>query len=181
MSDLWELTLDRVRKTPTMQAPWGIDRARARRLLWELYLLGERASAAEIRSAAGVSGKPTAWSRALGDLWSERLRAPFRNVREVGGWAYPFVMPHLVVEEEGLTSIQDRLRNQLVAAVEAYAETLTQQGDVHSIGLRSTEMQMQARALRAWGETVAVLRIDTEVRGVLSFRPDPPIVKPRRS
>jgi hypothetical protein len=121
--ELWQAVLEFLRHAGVTSEPWGRDRGRVEELFAELYVLGERPSADDVRAyLLGRGVRDGRWLRETVRLWRARLRQPTRQHRGEGGWAYPFAMAEHLVAEHGLRSIDDRLSDALVAAASAYLE-----------------------------------------------------------
>jgi hypothetical protein len=148
---LWRLVLERLATHSSASNPSGQDRARIRWVLWELYLLGERPTAAEIRAA-----RPTDWSRAVAELWQERLREPCRNVRG-SGWRYPFLWPFESCVEHGLDPIEVRLERELTRVSRVLSNAITR-GEDDAQRQLDDELYMHAQALSVWAQTRLAFR-----------------------
>src|SRR5262249_48287833 len=115
---LWRLVIGQLRTHPSASHPSGQDRPRIRWGLWEPDLLGQRPTPAEISDGGG-----TDWSRALADLWRERLREPCRNIRG-SGWRHPSLWPLQICVEYGLEPIELRLEREVIRTARALSDAI---------------------------------------------------------
>jgi hypothetical protein len=175
--ELWRLVVAWMRSPGGVTAePGARDAPFVRQLLWELYMLGERPTTAEVRVAGGVDGHPTAWSRAVAKLWAERLRDPTRQMRRKY-WHY-FAIPNALVEERGLESLAARLAHELELAAREYAAAIDSKTPAERLRELDGLVRLQSLALRTWGQILAGLDEGVERdnlfgRGYMAHEPYP--------
>lgn len=119
--ELWQAAIEWLRRTGVTAEPWGQDRGRVEEVFAELYVLGERPSANEVRAYLESLGIAAGrWGREVLRLWRKRLRRPTVRLRKRSSWAYPFAVLDSLVETHGLRPIDERLLDALAAAASEY-------------------------------------------------------------
>ncbi len=113
LDSLWKPVLAKLSEHPLMRELWPRDRPRLDETLLELFVLGERPSVREVRAFLAEIGASEVLRREVGVRWRKRLKNPGWRPRELirsgSGWATPFYLPDLVVRENALRDISDRL------------------------------------------------------------------------
>lgn len=135
-------------------------------ILWELAVLGELPTRAELVQRAG--GRT--WAVEVGHLWAERVREPTRTIRARRPWRYPFVVPSDLVNQHALRPLEDRLADQAVKAARAYSAAIRERPSWTELRTAEDRLRLQTHALRVWGQTLDSLRHSDEVLGKMRLR-----------
>lgn len=135
--------------------PLDRDRGPVEELLAELYLLGERPSADELRSYVQSlrPRPPREWEDAVIELWKRRLKKPAFHPPSTNsdrGWAYPFGVPESCAADHGLTPIPERLASAISDAALAYVEQMERQPESQEALDAAGVFELTARAVRLY-------------------------------
>ena len=147
---LWQEIIDALARGGLTREIWpgGRDRARVREALWELYLLGERPTLAELRGHVESHLPQSTWRTELVSLWADRLHFPAR-VPASRSSRYPFALMDQPASE-GRT-ILDRLSEAAVRAVNDFTAAVDRNDDELVLRDLSQILDIQVDALRVWG------------------------------
>ena len=151
---LWKHYFEFLTEDPSTSSPWGIDGARVKELLAELYRLGERPSSEEVADYLATLYTPEGLGphqKALLKLWNERLKYPHRRWRGSSGWSYPFVVADRYVSENGGDSTATRLARVLAAAAADYAAVIDRAPHTGDAETAAEELRHAHHALATWG------------------------------
>ena len=151
---LWKPVLVKLSEHPLTRELWPRDRPRLDEPLLELFLLGERPSVSEVRAFLAELGTTDVLAREAAVRWRRRLKNPGWRPRELirsgPGWATPFYVPDLVVRENALRGISDRLVQAIGVAAGDYMQRSA--SDPASVGtsVEATVFGLTAAAVRLW-------------------------------
>lgn len=154
LDSLWKPVLAKLSEHPLMRELWPRDRPRLDETLLELFVLGERPSVREVRAFLADIGASEVLRREVGVRWRKRLKNPGWRPRELirsgSGWATPFYLPDLVVRENALRDISDRLGQAVAVAARDYMRRSA--SDPSSVGtsVEATVFGLTAGAVRLW-------------------------------
>jgi hypothetical protein len=151
---LWKPVLAKLSEHPLTRELWPRDRPRLDEALLELFVLGERPSVSEVRAFLADIGASEVLAREAAVRWRKRLKNPAWRPRELirsgPGWVTPFYLPDLVVRENALQGISDRLGQAIAVAARDYMQRST--SDPSSVGtsVEATVFGLTAAAVRLW-------------------------------
>lgn len=154
VDSLWKPVLAKLSEHPLMRELWPRDRPRLDETLLELFVLGERPSVREVRAFLVEIGASDVLRREVGVRWRKRLKSPGWRPRELvrsgSGWATPFYLPDLVVRENALRDVSDRLAQAIAVAAGEYMQRSA--SDPSSVGtsVEATVFELTAAAVRLW-------------------------------
>ncbi len=151
---LWKPVLAKLSEHPLTRELWPRDRPRLDETLLELFVLGERPAVSEVRAFLAGIGASEVLAREVAVRWRKRLKNPAWRPRELirsgPGWVTPFYLPDLVVCENALRDISDRLGQAIAVAASDYMQRST--SDPSSVGtsIEAAVFGLTAAAVRLW-------------------------------
>jgi hypothetical protein len=151
---LWKPVLEKLSEHPLTRELWPRDRPRLDETLLELFVLGERPSVSEVHAFLAEIGASEVLAREAAVRWRKRLKNPGWRPRELirsgPGWVTPFYIPDLVVRENELLNISDRLAHAIAVAARDYMQRSA--SDPSSVGtcVEATVFGLTAGAVRMW-------------------------------
>jgi hypothetical protein len=152
--ELWRVALLFLQRGGLTSEPWGRDQARVDDLLAELYVLGERPSVDEMRSALAEFGAGGLWAKTITARWAKRVARPTWRPRALAhlgtGWVRPFCIPEQLVNDHGLRSVSERLVDALDASASDYMRHAATDPATQQTQDAAALFGLNAGAVRLW-------------------------------
>jgi hypothetical protein len=152
---LWQAAVEFIVKSGVTAEPWGRDKGRVEELFAQLYLLGERPSAVEVRTYMRERWPQQGrhWQDTIVRLWRKRLSKPAHqpaSVRRTTGWSYPFTIPEMLAQKHDLGSVGDMLLAALDTAARSYLQAVEEDPSRASGSEVAAIYGLTAQAVRLW-------------------------------